>query len=113
MGRSYRLSGPYYKAEDWGCGPSSLHRARWEHYRGPIPEGFDIHHKDGDGTNNKLANLVMVERSEHRRTHTLARIARGELRKPPNERARRLAALWHAFARGPGMAPAERQGGVA
>jgi hypothetical protein len=99
QGRKYRLHGPYYKAENWGKGPTSLHRARWEFYRGPIPDGFDVHHKDGDGTNNRLANLEMVERSEHRRQHTLERIARGEL-KPPSAEALRLAALWHASEEG-------------
>lgn len=98
-GRKYRLSGRYYKAEDWGSGPSSLHRARWEYYRGAIPEGFDVHHEDGDGTNNKLANLTLVERREHARQHTLERIARGEL-KPPSALARARAAEWHASPEG-------------
>lgn len=93
-GRKYRLTGRYYRAENWGKGPSTLHRARWEYYRGPIPEGFDIHHKDGDGTNNKLTNLELVERSEHVRQHTLERIARGEL-KPPSRAALAKAAEWH------------------
>jgi hypothetical protein len=99
QGRKYRLSGRYYRAENWGKGISNLHRARWEHYRGPIPEGFDVHHKDGDGTNNKLANLELVERREHARQHTLARIARGEL-KPPSDLARARAAAWHASPEG-------------
>lgn len=100
-GRKYRLCwpGPYYRAEGWGKGISNLHRARWEYYRGPIPEGFDVHHKDGNGTNNKMSNLELVERSEHIRQHTLERIARGEL-KPPNAEALRRAAAWHASPEG-------------
>jgi hypothetical protein len=94
-GRKYRLSDGYYKAENWGQGSSSLHRAKWEYYRGPIPEGFDVHHRDGDGANNAMANLELVEHSEHMRQHTLERIARGEL-KPPSAVALRLAAEWHA-----------------
>jgi hypothetical protein len=99
LGRKYRLSGRYYRAENWGKGACNLHRARWEHYRGPIPEGFDVHHKDGDGTNNKMSNLELVERGEHVRQHTLERIARGEL-KPPSAEALRLAAEWHASPEG-------------
>jgi hypothetical protein len=97
QGRRYRLClpGPYYRAENWGKGTSNLHRARWEYYRGPIPEGFDVHHKDGDGTNNRLANLELVGHGEHARQHTQERIARGEL-KPPSALARERAAAWHA-----------------
>jgi hypothetical protein len=100
QGRKYRLSGRYYRAESWGRGgPSNLHRARWEYYRGPIPAGFDVHHKDGDGTNNRIANLELVESREHARQHILERIARGEL-KPPGELARARAAEWHASPEG-------------
>ena len=98
-GRKYRLSGGYYKAENWGIGASSLHRARWEFYRGPIPDGFDVHHKDRDRTNNKLSNLELVERIEHNRQHMLARAARGEI-KPPTALAYERAAEWHASPEG-------------
>jgi hypothetical protein len=98
-GRKYRLTGRYYRAENWGTGPCNLHRARWEYYRGPIPAGFAVHHKDGDGTNNKLSNLELIERREHSRQHTLARIARGEL-KPPTALAHKRAAEWHASEEG-------------
>jgi len=33
-------------------------------------EGFDIHHLDGDHTNNDPANLVMIEHQDHMRLHT-------------------------------------------
>jgi hypothetical protein len=98
-GRKYRLSGRYYRAENWGEGASSLHRAKWEHYRGAIPDGFDVHHKDGDGANNLLSNLELFERSAHQRMHTKERIARGEL-SPPGELARERAAEWHASPEG-------------
>ena len=94
QGHKYRLTGRYYRAENWGKGPTTLHRARWTYYRGEIPAGFDVHHKDGDGTNNRIGNLELIERGEHARQHTLQRIARGEL-KPPSDWARAKAAEWH------------------
>lgn len=96
-GEKYELSepGPYYRRYQFGkSGPSSLHRAKWEHYRGPIPEGFDIHHRDGDGTNNRLSNLEMVDRREHQREHSLEGHKQGKL-KPPTKLARERAAEWH------------------
>ena len=60
-GRRYRLSGRYYRRDCWGRGgPSNLHRAVWEHHHGPIPPGYHVHHRDGDGLNNDLANLELV-----------------------------------------------------
>ena len=46
-----------------------LHRAVYEHHFGPIPEGFDIHHRDGDKRNNSADNLECKPHSEHRAHH--------------------------------------------
>ena len=35
----------------------------------PIPEGYEVHHKDSNHLNNSLDNLVIVTRSTHRRLH--------------------------------------------
>ena len=48
---------------------SYLHRDMWEDTHGPIPEGHDIHHKDGDKTNNTLSNLECLEKADHTRLH--------------------------------------------
>jgi hypothetical protein len=99
-GNKYRLSGRYYRRHNWGKdGPSSLHRAIFEDAHGAIPAGFDVHHRDGDGTNNDISNLELVERCEHARQHTLERIAAGELQ-PPGALALRRAAEWHGSAEG-------------
>lgn len=46
-----------------------MHRAVWEHHNGPIPEGWDVHHKDRDRTNNDIANLMCLPKDEHTRLH--------------------------------------------
>ncbi len=37
-----------------------VHRLVWETFRGPIPEGLVINHKDGDPQNNRIGNLECV-----------------------------------------------------
>lgn len=38
-----------------------LHRLVWTKYRGPIPEGALVFHRDNDPTNNQLPNLALSE----------------------------------------------------
>lgn len=42
----------------------SVHRALWEACKGPIPDKYEIFHKDGNVANNKLDNLECVSREE-------------------------------------------------
>ena len=46
-----------------------LHRAVWEYYNGPIPEGYDVHHKDGNAENNDISNLEVISTTEHAKLH--------------------------------------------
>ena len=46
-----------------------LHRAIWEAHRDAIPNGFHIHHVDGDPGNNELGNLLCVSPAEHVASH--------------------------------------------
>ena len=39
-----------------------VHRLLWEAFRGPIPSGLEINHRDGNRSNNRLDNLELVTR---------------------------------------------------
>ena len=56
-------SGHYTKS--W----SAVHQAVWRYYFGEIPEGYEIHHRDGDKSNNDIYNLQMLTKAEHRKVH--------------------------------------------
>lgn len=43
----------------------SLHRQVYIDNFGPIPEGYHVHHIDGDTDNNSIANLVAMPHGEH------------------------------------------------
>lgn len=49
--------------------PIHAHRWVWINYYGNIPKGMDIHHKDGDKSNNEIQNLEMLSRSDHLKRH--------------------------------------------
>lgn len=63
-GTVYYLCGKYFQHKG-----KRLHRAVWEYSNGKIPEGFDIHHEDGDRSNNQIENLRLLPRSEHHAEH--------------------------------------------
>lgn len=50
-------------------GGQSLHRAVWEFANGAIPDGWHIHHKDGNFLNNQLDNLECIPKAEHFEHH--------------------------------------------
>jgi hypothetical protein len=66
--RRYYNPGPADRAK----GVDSLHREIWKDHHGPIPEGCDIHHRDGNPLNNQIDNLIATTREEHRALHSEA-----------------------------------------
>lgn len=53
-----------------------------------LGDGFDVHHVDGDCTNNALENLVLIEHQDHMTLHgsTASRLERVHTRAVTNER---------------------------
>jgi hypothetical protein len=49
--------------------PIQAHRWVWINHYGSIPKGMDIHHKDGNKSNNEIENLEMLSRSDHLKRH--------------------------------------------
>lgn len=48
------------------------HRLVWERHFGPIPDGYHVHHKNGNKRDNSLENLELLPASEHHREHFTA-----------------------------------------
>jgi hypothetical protein len=47
-----------------------LHRRIWEDHRGPIPDGWDIHHLDECKLNNTIENFECLPKAEHTRLYS-------------------------------------------
>lgn len=77
--------------------PKSMHCFVWTFYNGPIPKGFDIHHKDGNRYNNDISNLECIESREHKKLHgrLLTTEQREWKRNNVNKKARPKAIEWH------------------
>lgn len=43
----------------------------WEQVNGSVPDGYLVHHKDGNKQNNEIANLELMKWGEHTRLHSL------------------------------------------
>ena len=93
----YRGPKSKYYTNNWGGRRPRLHQAVWSHHHGPIPEGWHIHHINGNVDDNRLCNLECLHPTEHARQHPntepwpkAARDAASEWHKSPEGRA------WHS-----------------
>jgi hypothetical protein len=75
-------------------GVESLHRELWKAHHGPIPAGWQVHHKDGNALNNDPANLDCMPAGLHHQHHAqhLSEEARA---RAWIAQIRPLAAAWH------------------
>ena len=63
-GESFYLCGCYFQHKG-----KRLHRTVWEYHNGDIPDGYHVHHKDGDRTNNQIENLDLMTTFDHLSSH--------------------------------------------
>lgn len=49
-----------------------MNRFMWEQVNGKIPDGYHVHHKNDDPTDDRLSNFELVERIEHITEHSAA-----------------------------------------
>ena len=59
----------YLRTYDRGGRPCSIHRGCWAACNGPIPEGHDVHHVDGEQLNNDIGNLACMTHAQHTGMH--------------------------------------------
>ena len=88
-GLSYYRCGQYFQRKG-----RRLHRTVWEYHNGTIPDGYDIHHIDGDRANNDLENLQMLPSSEHGSLH-MCTPDRKEKSRQSIKKASEAARAWH------------------
>jgi len=68
--------------EPGGGGLKLGHVIAWESVNGPVPDGYQIHHWNGDKQDNALANLALVDALTHKRIHSGCQLRDGEWWKP-------------------------------
>lgn len=73
-------------------GVGYLHQEVWKAHNGPIPEGYHVHHKDGNPLNNSINNLELMIESEHLSMHGKDG---GEAGRWYLDKYRKKAAEWH------------------
>ena len=91
-GVSYYFCGNYYQRKG-----RRLHRVVWEYHNGEIPEGYHVHHIDGDRSHNDIGNLELLSEFEHLSYHS--RMHADESRERI-EIARSYACEWHGSKEG-------------
>ena len=86
----------YYKSCAFGKVPKYLHRWVWEQCYGEIPQGFEIHHKDEDTSNNSIDNLECVSKEQHNQLHSSKSWSDRDAMFVHLEKIRPLSKSWHS-----------------
>lgn len=95
--RIYFVPGPTHRM----AGVGRLHQEIWKDAHGPIPDGYEVHHKDHNPLNNALDNLDLLSRQDHWQHHadSLTPEEREQSR-ARMDHARKAASRWHKSAEG-------------
>lgn len=99
-GQTYFLqsSGRYFQNGNRGVQERLLHRVIWIEHNGEIPEGLEVHHKNGDWRDNRIENMELMSKSEHMRLHMNAKYLDPGWRAiycAALPKAREAAKVWH------------------
>lgn len=81
------VSSGYIQCNDVKHRKQYLHRVIWEDYYGKIPEGYEIHHKNGIKTDNRIENLELLKHKDHMAKHPKSKAFR-------NQCSKRFKQLW-------------------
>ena len=69
FGKAYKRKDGYYQISSGENQGKLLHRLIYESVFGPIPEGFHIHHLDGDKSNLDPSDMILLSKSNHHKLH--------------------------------------------
>lgn len=76
-----------------------LHRSVWEYHNGKITNGYHVHHKDENRSNNQIDNLRLIDGREHLSGH-MSQPDRVAYSKESIKNAIVAASEWHHSAEG-------------
>lgn len=93
-GESFYKCGPYFQRKG-----KRLHRTVWEYHNGEIPDGYHIHHKDSNRSNNSIDNLELLLEKDHLSEH-MNRESRKAMSRRDVLKAISAAPEWHHSADG-------------
>lgn len=97
MSRGYITKHGYRRVQMPGTRKLRMeHVLVWEAHYGPVPPGKELHHRNGNKLDNRIENLQLVTRLEHKRIHSGCELRDGVWWKPCR-RCGRFYAVGHYY----------------
>lgn len=90
-------TGYYLSSKSFNGRQKRLHVYVWEKHNGPVPKGYDVHHKDKDKDNNDPSNLELLTKAKHQSSHWKSKTdeEKAQYRERLLKNATPKAAEWH------------------